>query len=154
MKLLPYSTLATLLLASSSALTDPVSPPAEDTRQPAGFNAIERTYILAQMRLFIESIQAIDEGLATDHNADVAEAAAARGLKRNADDPNLPKSINLHASPLWKQMGGGVRRGFDDLAEAAKSGAPKEKQLAILANTMKNCIACHQTYRLVAAPEP
>jgi hypothetical protein len=154
MRLLPFFTTAALVLASSGALTDPAVPPNEDTRQPAAFNTVERTYILEQMRLLLESIQQINEGLATDHMADVAEAAAARGMKRNADDPNFPKSINFHASPLWKQLGGGVRRGFDELAEAAKNGAPKEKQLGILAETMKNCVACHQTYRLVHAPEP
>jgi cytochrome c556 len=51
-------------------------------------------------------------------------------------------------------MGGSVRRGFDELADAAQNGAPKEQQLAILAETMKNCVACHQTYRIVDAPEP
>jgi hypothetical protein len=154
MRLLPFFATAALLLASSGGLTDPALPQTEDTLQPAAFNAVERAYILGQMRLFLESIQAINEGLAADHLEDVAEAAAARGLKRNADDPNFPKSINFHASPLWKQLGGGVRRGFDELSDAAKNGAPKEKQLGILAETMKNCVACHQTYRLVHAPEP
>jgi hypothetical protein len=51
----------------------------------------------------------------------------------------------------WKQFGGGTRRGFDELADAAKSGAPKEKSLAILAATMANCVACHQTYKIVEA---
>jgi cytochrome c556 len=106
------------------------------------------------MRLFVESIQVIAAGLASDHMGDVTEAAAARGMRRNANDPNYPKSINAHATALWKQMGGGVRRGFDELADAAQSGAPREKQLAILAETMKNCVACHQTYRLVDAPQP
>ncbi len=154
MRFLPFFTTAALVLASSNGLTEPASAPIEDTRQPAAFNAVERAYILDQMRLFIQSIQAINEGLATGQMAAVAEAAAARGMKRNADDPNFPKSINLHATPLWKQMGGGVRKGFDALADAAKDGTSTEKQLQILADTMKNCVACHQTYRLIDAPQP
>jgi len=148
--LAPLVTAVFLLAAAPASLADP----GEDPREPAAFNSIERTYILGQMRLFIESLQLIAAGLASDNMGDVEEAAAARGGRRNANDPNFPKSINAHASPLWKQMGGGVRKGFDELANAAQNGAPKEKQLAILADTMKNCVACHQTYRLANAPEP
>jgi cytochrome c556 len=150
MKLAPLLAAPILLLASTSSFADPDA----DTREPAAFNTVERAYILGQMRLFLGSVQAISAGLASDHPGDVAEAAAARGMRRNKDDPAYPKSINAHASPLWKQMGGGVRKGFDELADAAQAGAPKEKQLAILADTMKNCVACHQTYKLVNAPEP
>jgi cytochrome c556 len=146
----PLGTASLLLLASSVSFADP----SEDAREPAAFNALERAYILGQMRLFVESIQVISASLASDHLSDVVEAAAARGKRRNANDPNYPKSINAHATALWKQMGGSVRRGFDELADAAQNGAPKEQQLAILAETMKNCVACHQTYRIVDAPEP
>jgi len=92
--------------------------------------------------------------MASDNIGDVEVAAAVGGGRHNAHETKVPKSINAHASPLWKQMGGGVRKGFDELANAAQNGAPKEKQLAILADTMKNCVACHQTYRLANAPEP
>jgi cytochrome c556 len=148
--ILALFTAAALFLASSGGFADP----SEDTREPAAFNAVERAYILGQMRLLVESIQAITAGLANDHMNDVVEAAAARGMRRNKDDPAYPKSIDAHATALWKQMGGGVRRGFDELADAAQNGAPKDKQLAILADTMRNCVACHQTYRLVDAPTP
>jgi len=157
MKLTHLFKSATLLLSaglSLSASSGSFAGPGEDMREPAAFNAVERAYILGQMRLLVESIQVITEGLASDHMTDVVEAAAARGMRRNAHDPNYPKSIDIHATALWKQMGGGVRRGFDELADAAQNAAPKEKQLAILANTMKNCVACHQTYRLTDAPEP
>jgi cytochrome c556 len=150
MKLASLVTATALLFASSGSFADP----GEDTREPAAFNAVERAYILGQMRLLVDSIQVITAGLASDHASDVIEAAAARGMRRNANDPAYPKSINAHASALWKQMGGGVRKGFDELADAANAGAPKEKQLAILADTMKNCVSCHQTYKLVNAPEP
>jgi len=50
---------------------------------------------------------------------------------------------------MWKQMGGGVRNGFDELSDAAKAGTPSDKLLAILARTMSNCVACHQSYKIV-----
>lgn len=139
--------LAALCIASFSAAAEP-----SDTRQPFAVAAPEHAYILEQMRLFIVSIQAIDEALANGKTDAVAEAAAARGGRANKDDPNFPKTLGAKLPPLWKQMGRGTRTGFDQLADAAKSGAPTQKSLAILAETLRNCVACHQTYRLVDAP--
>ncbi len=144
-----------MLAASSGTFANPVPESAfTDSRELAPRSKSERAYILEEMRLLVESIQTITEGLATDHMEDVIEAAAARGMRGNANDPAYPAAMKVKETPLWKQMGRDIRHGFDDLADAAKNGAPKEKQLAILAETMKNCVACHQTYRLVEAPEP
>ncbi len=129
---------AVSLVLASAALAGPATPPnpappLADMREPAPRTAVEKASILEQMRLLVASIQAISEGLATDHMEDVVEAAAARGLRRNANDPNYPASMKAKETPLWKQMGGGTRRGFDQLADAAQNGASKEKLLGILA---------------------
>jgi hypothetical protein len=120
-----------------------------DTREPLIATAIEKSYILEQMRLFTASIQMIADGLAIGNDGAVAEAAVARGARQNAGDPNFPASLSAKLPPLWKQMGMGLRGGFDEIADAAKHGAPKEKTLATLANAMRNCVACHQTYKIV-----
>jgi len=134
-------------------ITSATADPAEDTREAAAFTQVERAYILGQMRLFLTSIQAISENLSAGKLDAVAEAAAARGMKRNANDPDFPKTLGPKLTPLWKQMGGGTRKGFDQIAEAAQQGEPKDKILGLMGETMKNCVACHQTYKLVAAPE-
>jgi len=134
-------------------ITAAMAEPAEDAREPAAFTKAERAYILGQMRLFLTSIQAMTEGLAEGKLTVVAEAAAARGLKRNVHDPDFPKTLGAKLAPLWKQMGGGTRKGFDQIAEAAQQGESKDKILGLMGETMKNCVACHQTYKLVAAPE-
>ncbi|WP_020176594.1 hypothetical protein [Methyloferula stellata] len=158
MKSVRLFTAAALLLASPCTFAEPAAPDSTiiDYRQPAPRTKIEKAYILEEMRLLFESIQTINEGLATDHMEDVIEAAAkaARGMRRNPSDPAYPASMHFKETPAWKQMGGDVGRGFDALADAAKNGASKERQLAILADTMKNCVACHQTYRLAEAPQP
>lgn len=124
-----------------------------DPRLGLAVTATERAYILEQMRLFVTAVQAITEALATGNTAAVAVAAAARGRRENAHDPNFPQTLSARLPPLWKQMGGATRGGFDALADAARAGAPKEKSLAILAATLRQCVACHQTYRLgPAAP--
>ncbi len=158
MRLVRLFTAAALLLASPCTFAEPTAPDSAmiDYRQPAPSTKSERAYILEEMRLLFESIQAINQGLATDHMEDVIEAAAAAAQlpRANANDRTYPASLHYKETPQWKQMGGEVRRGFDALADAAKNGASKEKQLAILADTMKNCVACHQTYRLASVPEP
>ena len=46
-------------------------------------------------------------------------------------------------------MMGGARAGFDEMAGAAQAGAAPDKLMGMLGETMRNCVACHQTYRLV-----
>jgi hypothetical protein len=120
-----------------------------DPREPLFATAIERAYILEQMRLFVASIQMVAEGLATGNANAIVETAAARGQRQAASDPNFPATLSPKLTPFWKQMGAGVRGGFDALAAAARDGEPKEKTLGLLAETMRNCVACHQTYKIV-----
>lgn len=137
-----------ILLAGSPARAEDAAP---DTRQPFAATAQERTFILEQMRLFVISVQAVTEGLASGDKAKAAAAAAARGRRANADDPKLPKTLKPKLPAAWKQFIGAARDGFDALADSAKSGEPTEKSLGILAATMRNCVACHQSYRLAPA---
>lgn len=44
-------------------------------------------------------------------------------------------------------MIGSVRSGFDQIAEQAAAAAKINKTLA---DTMRNCVACHQAYRISA----
>ncbi len=134
-------------------LSQPISAAeTSDPREVFAATSIEKAYILGQMRLFVESIQKITEGLATGDTHVVAEAAAARGRRMNAGDPAFPASLSAKLPPLWKQIGGGVRGGFDELSDAAKAGAPADRLLTLLAKTMTNCVACHQSYKIADTP--
>jgi hypothetical protein len=77
----------------------------------------------------------------------VAREAAARGRKANL---NLPRPPGLAAkeSEAWKSMFASVRGGFDMIAEKAAAHAPATEINRILGDTMRNCAACHQTYRI------
>lgn len=148
MRLVQSAVAIGFLLSSAVTLANPVA----DMREPAPRTLEEKAYVLEEMRLLVESIQTITGGLATGHMEDVIEAAAAQGQRRNAKDSAYPAAMRIKETPLWKQINNSTRQGFDELADAARDGAPKEKQLAILAETMQNCIACHQAYRLVDVP--
>jgi cytochrome c556 len=123
-----------------------------DPRQAAVRSESERLFILDQMRLFLSSIQAITADLATGDAAGVAAEAAARGRRANAT-LSLPPGLGAKETPAWKTMMGGARNGFDGLSDLARAGAPTPRLLASLAETMSNCVACHQTYHLVVAGE-
>jgi hypothetical protein len=123
----------------------------KDSRQAIVVTPAERNYILNQMRLFVGSIQTVAAGLGADDRAQAAEAAAARGAKRNANDPAFPPALAAKLPPQWKQLGGGMRRGFDVLAQGISAGDGTQKSLEQLGIVMTNCVACHATYRVATA---
>jgi cytochrome c556 len=125
---------------------------AGDTLQPTARNAEERTFVLDQMRLFVDTLQIVTEKLAAGDNAGAAEAAAQRG-RQAAAVMWKPAHIASRETAGWKQMMGETRGGFDAIAAAAAAGAPLPQTLARMNETLKGCVACHQTYRLVDASD-
>jgi hypothetical protein len=123
---------------------------AQDVRTPAVRTEAERDFILGQMRLFLQSIQAITTALAKNDLETVADEAAARGRK-GTPVSDIPPSLKAKETPAWTAMMGGARAGFDDMAKAAQAGTPPIALVGMLGETMRNCVACHQSYRL--APE-
>lgn len=124
-----------------------------DDRRAGALSPSEKAYILNQMRLFVESIQTIAAGLGEGDLARAADAAAARGLKRNVKDPAFPSTLAAKLPDAWKQFGGGLRRGFDSLAQTIADERDTNRSLKQLSGLMTNCIGCHASYRVVdAAP--
>ena len=120
---------------------------AQDAREPAARTEAERHFILGQMRLFLQSTQVITAALATGDLEAVAGEAAARG-RRGTPMSAIPPGMKAKETQAWAAMMAGARGGFDDLAGAAQAGAPPAKLLGILGDTMRNCVACHGSYRL------
>lgn len=140
---------ALVLLWTAAAVAQP-APADDDSRLALPLTPAERGYVLGQMRLFVESIQGIAAGLSDGQRVRAAEAAAARGLERNANDPQFPPTLGAKLPAEWKQLGGALRRGFDGLAQGIGDGEGPQQSLAQLGDVMKNCVACHATYRIVA----
>ncbi|WP_152428466.1 cytochrome c [Methyloferula stellata] len=111
----------------------------------------EKAYVLLQMRQFVESIQIIVAGLADGDKAPAIEAAAARGLKRNQNDPAFPSTLGAKLPQEWKQFGGSTRKGFDALADAISKSEDAKQPLKQLSEVMKNCVGCHASYRVADA---
>ena len=137
---------AKIMLISTLLLASPVA--AQDSREPTSRTPAERTFILGQMRLFLSSIQAISTGLAAGDMSLVVAEASARG-RRGTPVSAIPPEMKAKETPAWGTMMSGARGGFDKMAEAAASGATSQQLIGQLGETMRTCVACHQSYRLV-----
>ena len=120
---------------------------AQDAREPAVRTEAERAFILGQMRLFLQSTQAITVALGKNDLKTVEDEATARGRK-GTPASSIPPGMKAKETPAWTAMMGGARAGFDDIATAAHQGAPPSALIGMLGETMTNCVACHQNYRL------
>ncbi|WP_175596493.1 hypothetical protein [Bradyrhizobium embrapense] len=148
-----HSRIAPIVIAVF-ALLGAIAPPAgaeqpTDTREPVQRTEAERAFVLEQMRLFLTTVVEIEEGLGSGDLDLVAREAAARGRKANAALAR-PPTLAAKESDAWKAMIGSVRSGFDQIAEEAAARAPTAKINKTLADTMRNCVACHQAYRIAA----
>lgn len=144
---MPKTCLILLCLAALAAPAAAGPAPVEDKREAAVRTPTERAFILEQMRLFLGSVQVISSSLATGDMKTVATEAAARGRK-GTPPSSIPLGLKAKETEGWSAMMGGARKGFDSIAEAAASGAPPVQVMGMLGETMRNCVACHQTYRL------
>lgn len=134
------------------ALFGASSPPARagettDSREPVQRTDTEKAFVLDQMRLLLASIVEIEDGLGSNDMEKVAREAAARGRKANVTLAR-PATLAAKESDAWKAMFASVRGGFDQIAEQATAKAPAAQINKMLADTMRNCVACHQTYRI------
>jgi len=105
----------------------------------------ERDLVLAEMRAFLESVQAITEAVG---EGDVGKiAAAARKVGAEAQQA-VPASL-MGKLPLgFKQMGLDTHRKFDRLALDAEEFGDPATSLQQLSELMTNCVACHSAFRL------
>ena len=147
------SALPAAAISAGGGLAQEAGPSDTDNREAVVVTTAERNYILNQMRLFVVSVQTIAAGLGADDRVQAIEAAAARGLLRNANDPDFPPTLGAKLPPQWKQLGGGLRKGFDALAETINAGGAPQKSLEQLGIVMTNCVACHATYRVATVRE-
>ncbi len=121
---------------------------AQDAREAAVRTPAERAFILNQMRLFLSSVQTIAAALPEGDIKTIVTEATARG-RRGTPVGDIPPTMRAKETPAWTALMSGARQGFDGIAEAASAGAPPIRIVGMLGDTMHNCVACHQSFRLV-----
>ena len=138
---------STLLLFSSSAMSDETKVKAEeaklDTRVNLGFTPSEKAVFLAEMRQMLVSIQGVIAGIGSDDPEQIMKAARYSG---NRMARATPKSIKKKTPLAFKQIGGPTHMMFEELVIRAETD-----DMDILAEftgeLMKQCIACHALFK-------
>lgn len=89
------------------------------------------------------SVQRIAEGLGRGDRALISEAARRSG---NRMARATPTSVRAKVPKAFEELGGSTHLMFEELATRAETG--DADQLAVhLGHTMKQCMACHATFR-------
>jgi hypothetical protein len=109
-----------------------------------GLSAGERESIRAGMRLYLECIEGIIDGLSANRIGDVARYAKRAGTDMiqgvsAADAVRLPPEFLLLALDTHMK--------FDAMAQEASQHGSKTAVLQQLGAVLDNCNACHATYR-------
>ncbi len=116
-----------------------------DTRQPIVLTDSERNLILAEMRTFLQTVQAITGALAQNDLATVADSARKAG---RAAQQAMPAGLAQKLPLPFRQLGSDTHRRFDQLALNARDLEDTQLALEELARLLQNCTACHDSYRL------
>lgn len=138
-------------LACDAAQRDEVgSEPAEtvDERAALELPAAARTQVRMEMRYMLSALNGVLTAIGNHDIPGVADAARSGGTAIAVDaDPELAERLPAE----FRQLGMETHRGFDALADAAASGAPRDSLLQRAARLTANCVACHETYTVVPA---
>lgn len=115
-----------------------------DGRTEILLNDNERNLVLAEMRAFLNSVQQINQGISEDNMELVVESARKSG---KAAQTGMPGALVGKLPLPFKKLGGDTHVKFDELAMDADDLGDRDHALEQLSALMKNCVACHATYR-------
>ncbi|MCE5181673.1 MAG: hypothetical protein LLG15_07730 [Betaproteobacteria bacterium] len=121
-----------------------------DDRKALKLEPSERAMLLIEMRQFLNGIQVMTESLSRDDLKAVANAAKPLG---RAAMHEVPDSMKAKLPKEFKQFALAVHGGFDQIAMDAESlGDTKHTQKQV-ADLLKNCVSCHNTFQIQVLPE-
>ena len=116
-----------------------------DKRSTIYLDDEERTIVLEEMRTFLSTLQKITQGIVADDMAQVSHAAKTMG---NDASGGVSLSLIFKLPLSFKLLAADTHQKFDEIAIDADSLADKEHALEQISVLMKNCVACHATYRI------
>lgn len=134
-----------LLLVASQATAQTVREP--DGRHDLHLTPSEQAQFLSEMREMREmlgSVQQIAEGLGTGDRALIAAAARRSG---NRMARATPASVRAKLPKAFEELGGPTHLMFEELAIRAETD-DMDQLASHLGQTMKQCMACHATFKV------
>lgn len=120
----------------------------EDGRTAIVLTPPERALMLREMRGFVAALQQITDALSRNDMHAVASAARSVGF---AEARGVPAEM-LGKLPLdFKTLAFGTHREFDTIAADAEASGTPGHTLVQLSDTLKKCVACHESYQVTSA---
>ena len=119
----------------------------EDGRTAIVVTEGERQLLLAEMRGFLEAIQAITEAAGEDDMAAIATVARAVGSASTAE---VPVALMGKLPLEFKTLGFSTHSLFDELAMNAEGIGDASIMMTGVGNLLQNCTSCHAGYKIIA----
>jgi len=116
-----------------------------DGRSVILLNSTERNFVLAEMRLFLSSVQQITKGISQNDLKLVAISARKSGKAVQAE---VPVTLAAKLPAKFKQLGFDTHTKFDQLALDAEDLGDSNHALSQLSTLLQNCVVCHAAYRI------
>lgn len=132
--------------ATHGAMHGAASAAAPDTRQAVLLSAEERAMALAEMRVFLESVNGVLDAYTRRDAEGIAAAAKKSGMRAMQHDPMMMQMM-MKMPPELRMLGRAAHMGFDELADATAGGRVPADTIARLATITGQCVACHATFR-------
>lgn len=117
-----------------------------DTRRGIVTRPNERAHILNNMRKYLKGVQEMAQALARDDMPAAAQAARSMG---SIDLYEVRLAFPSKPAVEFRDLASGVHSDFDRIAKDADEKKDPRLMLGQLAETMKKCVYCHDTYRLI-----
>lgn len=123
--------------------------PTNDSRTAINITPQNREFVLAEMRGFLESIQAINQGISNNNPQKVMAAGEKSGSGVIEDAPaGLMKTLPLS----FKSLGLGTHAKFDEIAKMARENYKQQEAQKQVASILSSCTACHQSFKFQTLP--
>jgi len=119
----------------------------EDGRTAIVVTEGERQLLLAEMRGFLEAIQAITEAAGSDDMATIATVARSVG---SASTNEVPVALMGKLPLEFKTLGFSTHSLFDELAMNAEDIGDASITMTSVGTLLQNCTSCHAGYKIIA----
>ncbi len=146
-----YLFLTLIFVASFGAMaTNLKADDSIDDREAIILPAPERNLVLAEMRGFLEAVQAITAGLVENDLKAISGNAHKVGM---ANARAVPAALMKKLPQQFRELGAATHKQFDEISSEAREIGDRDVILKKLGNLMLNCTTCHSIYKLVPLKE-
>src|SRR5687768_7081733 len=135
-----------LVLATSTAAASKI-----DKRRVLPLTEPQRDHVLTEMRALLSGTQNILDALSREDMVAVADHARSLGMGMAHKGEDHLKAV---LPKEFMQLGMSVHKAFDQIAADAEALKDPRHTLLQLSESMKKCVACHDSYQIHIEEQP